>query len=115
MFLQGCQNLYAQMLLVLQAKCSINKKYKLLHLLQCCKYILVCIIFVVLVTLNILKGGGCLSSTEQFFLCRFIYINCLSRDSKKKAFTILVHYINLENTSTQGICICSIVILKDAF
>lgn len=32
-FLQGCQNLCAQMF-VLQAKCSINKKHKLLYLLQ---------------------------------------------------------------------------------
>lgn len=46
-FLQGCQNLYAQMLPVLQAKCAINKKHKSLYLLQSAamavfKYITVC-------------------------------------------------------------------------
>lgn len=46
-FLQGCQNLYAQMLSVLQAKCAINKKHKSLYLLQSAvmavfKYISVC-------------------------------------------------------------------------
>lgn len=81
------------MLLVLQAKCSINKKHKWLYLLQSavmtvCTYILRCIIFVILVTWNILKGGWGASPVQNnfFFLYGFIYINCLSRCGKKKNF-----------------------------
>lgn len=73
LFLQGCQNLSAQMLLVLEAKHSINAKHKLLYLLQTpvmtiCKHTLICIIFLLLVTWAILKCGGCLSNTEQFLV-----------------------------------------------
>lgn len=73
LFLQGCQNLSAQMSLVLEAEPSINTKHKLLYLLQTavmtiCKHTLICIIFVLLVTRAILKCGGCLSNTEQFLV-----------------------------------------------
>lgn len=82
MFLQGCQNLYAQMLLVLQAKCSINKKHKLLYLLQSavmtvCKYILIGIIFVILVTLNILKGGWGASPVQNNFFGMQVHLHQL--------------------------------------
>lgn len=100
MFLQGCQNLYAQMLLVLQAKCSINKKRKLLYLLQravmtVCKYILICMIFETLGTLIVLKGGWDASPVENIFFCAGSFTSIVFLDVvRKKSFTMSITALN---------------------
>lgn len=98
-FLQGCQYLYAQMLLLLQAKCSINIKHTLLHVLQNPTDIFTgshhlnmhCICNTCDISRP--KRAGKWSAQYRTAFSSH-YINCFSRYNKKNGFNILTITMN---------------------